>query len=201
MAYVLSWRRKHSNAQNNIDDLVKFLRENPGIRWKALLSEEDRPINYLEIGVFKGENIIDMAKSYCKHSDSKMYCIDPWIDYNEYPEYKDKIESIYDEFVKNMNNANLWDKIKVYRDFSNNIVPTFPDDFFDIAFIDGNHETEFVYKDGEMVLPKVKSGGTIIFDDYDWPHTRKGIDKFVYNHASEFKNIRHTLGQLFVDKV
>lgn len=207
MAYILSWRRKDAHKEATEDDmfqgseLLKYLRKNPGIRWKNSLQEEDAPINYLEIGVFKGHNIIDMSKSYCKHPNSVMHCVDPWIDYDEYPEYKGKIESVYTTFVNNMESEKLWDKIKVYRDFSQNIVPTFPDNFFDIAFIDGNHETEFVYKDGEMVLPKLKSGGTIIFDDYDWPQTKLGIHKFLNKYSAQLKNIRNTPFQLFVNKL
>lgn len=161
----------------------------------------DRPINYLEIGVFKGDNVIDMTKSYCKHPNSKLYCVDPWIDYPEYREYKQQIESIYDVFIERINAENLRDKVVVYRDFSHNVVPAFQDSFFDIAFIDGNHETEFVYKDGVMALPKVKSGGTLIFDDYDWSETKKGIDDFLKDYSTQLTNIRHTKLQLFVDKL
>ncbi len=207
MAYVLPWRRgklKVLEPELNMfqpERYETFLRENPGYRWKPFLSEKDVSINYLEIGVFKGETIIDMSKSYCKHPESKMYCVDPWIDYDEYPEYKGKIDIIYKLFVENMNKENLWDKIIVHRDFSHNVVPTFEDNFFDIAFIDGNHESDFVYRDGIMVLQKMKSGGTIIFDDYDWRETKIGIDKFINENLSKLKNVRSNTFQMFVDKL
>lgn len=201
MSYVLSWRRSTKKSGLTEEQILQFLRENPGIRWKKYLPMIDRPINYLEIGVFKGDSVIDMTKSYCKHPDSKLYCVDPWIDYPEYREYKQQIESVYDIFSKRIDAENLRDKITVYRDFSHNVVPTFQDNFFDIAFIDGNHETEFVYKDGVMVLPKMKSGGTLIFDDYDWSETKKGIDTFLNDYSTQLTNIRHTKLQLFVDKL
>lgn len=211
MAYVLPWRRPRNKIGDEqfgdeLDmfrkkELVKFLQDNPGFHWKDKIQEKDIPINYLEIGVFRGENIIGMSKTYCKHLESKMYCVDPWIDYDEYSEYKGKLGIIYNLFVEAMNKENLWDKIVVHRDFSHNVVPTFNDDFFDIVFIDGNHETDFVYKDGVMVLPKVKSGGTIIFDDYDWPQTKIGIDKFIEEYKYQLTNLRHTPYQMFVDKL
>ena len=52
---------------------------------------ENKPINYLEIGAFYGGNVLSVANSYCAHKDSKIYVIDPWADYQEYPEYKGKI--------------------------------------------------------------------------------------------------------------
>jgi hypothetical protein len=183
------------------EDEIKFLRENPGILWKGIVPEKDGPINYLEIGVFTGEHIVNMSKSYCKHPDSKIYCVDPWIDYDEYSEYKGKIGKIYDQFVENMNKANLWNKIDVRRDFSHNVIPKFEDNFFDIVFIDGNHETEFVYKDGVMSFPKVKSGGTMIFDDYDWVQTNIGINKFIDEYKPQLTNIRHNKYQLFAEKL
>jgi hypothetical protein len=206
MAYVLSWRRKNQLVFDEMqmfqtNGRLRWLRENPGIRWRKMLIEPTTAINYLEIGVFRGDNIIDMSKSYCKHPDSKMYCVDPWIDYEEYNEYKGKIESIHDIFIENINKQNLWDRIKVYRDFSHNVVPTLQDDFFDIAFIDGNHETDFVYKDAVMVLPKMKSGGTIIFDDYNWKDAKVGIDRFLSEYSSQLKNVRYNTYQLFVEKL
>ena len=75
------------------------------------------------------------------------------------------------------------------------------DNFFDIAFIDGNHESDVVYRDGIMVLQKMKSGGTIIFDDYDWRETKIGIDKFINENLSKLKNVRSNTFQMFVDKL
>ena len=183
------------------EELLNFLKQNPGIRWKPVLKEEDRPINYLEIGVFTGQNIISVANSYAKHPDSKLYCVDPWIDYDDYSEYKGTIQKVYNEFIKNINNEGIADKLVIHRDFSHNVVPTFEDEFFDIAYIDGNHETEFVYKDGVMTLPKVKSGGYIIFDDYDWPQTRIGVNKFITEYQTFFDVVQHTEHQMFVKKL
>ena len=60
----------------------------------------DKPINYLEIGTFYVANILSVAKSYELHNDSKLYYIDPWEDYNDYPEYKTQQSTIYNTFIK-----------------------------------------------------------------------------------------------------
>jgi len=60
---------------------------------------KDRPIKYLEIGTFFGANLLSVADSYGLHKDSKLYCIDPWIDYKDYPEYKDDQSIIYNGFL------------------------------------------------------------------------------------------------------
>jgi hypothetical protein len=199
---ILSWRKK-DNHKRFVDELYAFIRNNPGIKWKGFLEpSENIPINYLEIGVFKGENVIDVSKSYCKHPESKLYCVDPWMEYDEYPEYKGKIEKIHDIFMQNITNENIANKLVIYRDFSHNVVPKFEDEFFDIAFIDGNHETEYVYKDGVMTLPKIKSGGCIIFDDYNWPQTKKGIDQFIDEYKSQIQSIKmNSVNQVAIIKL
>jgi predicted O-methyltransferase YrrM len=205
MNYILTWRRRKIEQATlrmwQPEDIYNYLKQNPGIRWKPVLKEEDRPINYLEIGVFTGQNVISVAKSFAKHPESKIYCVDPWIDYDDYPEYKGTIQKVYNEFIKNINNEGIADKLVIHRDFSHNAVPTFEDEFFDIAYIDGNHETEFVYKDGVMTLPKIKSGGYIIFDDYDWPQTRIGVNKFITEYQTFFDVVQHTEHQMFVKKL
>lgn len=50
----------------------------------------NEPIKYLEIGAFHGANLLSVAETYGAHKDSVLYCIDPWEDYNEYPEYKNQ---------------------------------------------------------------------------------------------------------------
>ena len=62
---------------------------------------KETPLKYLEIGAFYGANLISVAQTYGAHADSELHCIDPWCDYEEYPEYKGTIESVYDVFKRN----------------------------------------------------------------------------------------------------
>ena len=155
------------------------------------------PINYLEIGCADGANAIIISKSYAQHPDSKLYCVDPWTDYDEYPEYKGVQEIGWETFNRNIQTCTDPSKFVIKRGFSDDIVPTFPDQFFDLIFVDGNHETEYVYRDGLMSLDKVKIGGHIVFDDYSsqsWPQTVAGIDKFVQTSGSRVE----VVGNLYV---
>jgi hypothetical protein len=161
----------------------EYLRSNPGIKWRSYIPVLNTSIQYLEIGVHKGENIIDVANSYAQHPLSKIHCVDPWEDYQEYTEYKKEQPVLFDMFKANT--KHISDKCIKYRGFSDNIVPKFDDNYFDIIFVDGNHEMEFVYRDGVMSFQKVKSGGYIIFDDYSnyWPQTMTGIDRFLKEYS------------------
>ena len=117
---------------------------------------KDRQINYLEIGAHYGANILSVEKTYGLHNDSKLYCIDPQEDYCDYPEYKNQQSTIYNSFINNIENSGAKDKIIIHRGYSNLEIPKFQDEFFDIIYIDGNHEPEYVLEDAVLSFRKLK---------------------------------------------
>lgn len=164
---------------------------------------KDKPITYLEIGAHYGANILSVANSYGLHNESKLYCIDPWEDYDEYPEYKNKQTTIYNTFMTNIENSGMKNKIIINRGYSNNEIPKFEDDFFDIIYIDGNHEPEYVLEDAVLSFRKLKKGGIMIFDDYGWGGpdlTKKGIDGFLFGYHKRITYIGERQTQVFVRK-
>jgi predicted O-methyltransferase YrrM len=132
-------------------------------------------VRYLEIGVFYGIHLFEVAAAF---PNAQLYGIDPWMDYDSYTEYKGQQNIILDGFRRNLSRCPDKSRIQAYRGFSSDIVPMFQNDFFDIVYVDGNHETEYVYKDAHMSFEKTKSSGYIVFDDSDWPETLAGIQRF-----------------------
>lgn len=162
-----------------------------------------QPIKYLEIGAFYGANALSVASTYGTHPDSKIYCVDPWEDYADYPEYKNQQATIYDTFLQNVENSGVKDKIVIQRGYSNREVPKFEDEFFDIIYIDGNHEPEYVLEDAVLSFRKLKIGGIMIFDDYGWGGpdlTQRGIDAFVSGYHKRIICLGHRDNQVFVRK-
>ena len=165
---------------------------------------KDREIKYLEIGAFYGANLLSVANTYGLHKDSKLYCIDPWEDYNEYPEYKNQQESIYSTFISNTEKSGFKDKIVINRGFSNIEVPKLQDDYFDIIYIDGNHEPEYVLEDAVLCFRKLKKGGMMIFDDYGWGGpdlTQRGIDGFLWGYHKRIQILGERGTQVFIKKL
>jgi predicted O-methyltransferase YrrM len=58
----------------------------------------------------------------------------------------------------------------------------FPDQFFDLIFIDADHTYDAVKRDIKAWLPKCKHGGIIAGHDYQakgvWPEVRRAVDEF-----------------------
>jgi len=175
--------------------------------WFNIISVDDfkdKPINYLEIGAHYGANIISVAKSYGTHNDTKLYCIDPWEDYPEYEEYITEQPSIYDSFLKNIEEHGVKDKVIISRGYSHINIHKFPDEFFDMIYIDANHEPDYVLEDAVVSFRKLKKGGILIFDDYGYAgpdHTKKGIDGFLSGYYKRIIYVGTCDSQVFVKKI
>ena len=75
--------------------------------------------------------------------------------------------------------------INVIKNDSLSACIQFPDEYFDIVYIDASHEYEFVKQDIEAWLPKVKTDGWICGDDYHpiWYGVVDAVnEKFKNNH-------------------
>ena len=183
--------------------------------WLNYIPKENKPINYLEIGTFYGANLFSVLKNYCTHKESRLYAIDPWQDYEHYDEYKNEQDKIYNTFIRNYERCDEKDKITVCRGFSNEKIPTFEDEFFDMIYIDGNHEPEYVLEDAVLSFRKLKKGGWMVFDDYGWVdtsivdlierenrNTKHGIDAFLngYRNRINIQNAMISNNQVFVQK-
>lgn len=171
--------------------------------WIGYVPIPTESIRYLEIGAFYGANLLSVANIYASHPESQLVCIDPWFDYDEYPEYKGQQESIYTSFMRNV--EPIQDKLTVHRGLSNEVIPTLEDNSFDIIYIDGNHEPEYVLEDAVLSFRKLKVGGYLIFDDYGWGGpdlTKRGIDGFLqgFHKRIDSKHVAIRNTQIFVRK-
>jgi hypothetical protein len=75
--------------------------------------------------------------------------------------------------------------------------------FFDIIYIDGNHEPEYVLEDAVLSFRKLKKNGIMIIDDYGWGGpdlTKKGIDGFLAGYHKRITILGETQTQVFVRK-
>jgi len=172
--------------------------------YKLDLNEmKNTPIKYCEIGVFYAVNFITFEKTYGNHTDSELVAIDPWLNYSDYPEYKNK--NMEDIYITAMNNMKLNDvdmnKVKVIRDYSHKGISLFEDNYFDIIYIDGNHQTYAVIEDLVLSFRKLKSGGIIICDDTHDSTIKNVVINFISFYSCKIKNSVEHNGQIFFQKI
>lgn len=64
-------------------------------------------------------------------------------------------------------------------------------DVFDFIYVDGHHAPSSVLTDACMAWPFLRSGGIMLFDDYQYPHepTKVGIDAFLAAFEGQYEII------------
>ena len=146
----------------------------------------NQPLKMLEIGCSMGESTMMFASSglFCE-----IHCIEPFEGYEEFNELFD-----YDwEMVKKeyLTNTRYWDNIRLWEDYSYNVVDEFEDEYFDLIYIDASHEYKDFKRDLEQYLPKLKKQSSII-SGHDYAHRWWGVVKAV----DEVVGVPH---QVFLD--
>ena len=71
--------------------------------------------------------------------------------------------------------AKWGDRIKIIKGRSLDIVQQIPNDSMDFIFHDSDHSYPFVKNEIAAYLPKLKSGGYSIGDDYNWTPVAKSV--------------------------
>ena len=175
---------------------------NISYKWLTIIPEPREPINIMEIGTYHGANVCSYMKTYAKHEDTKVHCVDPWFDYDGYHEYQTKQPTNYSKFIRNISQLDPSDlhKVHIHRGLSENIVPTFKDESFDMIYIDGNHEKRYVVEDCVNCFKKVKKNGWIIIDDLQDLEVNEGVSAFLHFYGQYFDSKQLQNCQLFLHR-
>ena len=77
--------------------------------------------------------------------------------------------NVKEEFIKNMTEIGVMDRIRVLHGTSDAMVREVEDGSQDLIFIDGDHRYSQVKRDIRNYLPKLRPGGIICGHDYESP--------------------------------
>ena len=119
-------------------------------QWLALMSQLVRPRRVLEIGTFTGYSAICLAQGLT--ADGVLHTL-------ELDEEKEQI------ILKNIEKANLKQKIQLHIGDAQHIIPSL-NDTFDLVFIDADKENYGLYYD--LIFEKWRTGGLLIADNVLW---------------------------------
>ena len=117
-----------------------------------------------EVGVFLGQ----FAQMLLTTLPDELVLIDPWDgecisgDQDGLNVVKADLNAVYPKIVEHFSR---WPQVKVERGLSGNVLQKFPDNYFDLIYIDGLHSYEGCTTDLELAYKKVKPGGWITGHD------------------------------------
>jgi hypothetical protein len=134
-----------------------------------------------EIGVYKGHFtrfILDAA------APEQLHLIDPWYLLGERWDWADGNRSTIDALVgvlRSYATELTCGRAVLHVDYDLDLLPTFPDHFFDWVYLDSSHDYEHSAKELELLATKVKAGGVIAGDDWqtDPAHVHHGVCRAV----------------------
>ncbi len=129
-----------------------------------------RPSTIVEIGVWGGKSLIPMALA---SDNALIYAVDAWSaeeskkgqsaeDEKWWGEQQH--ESVYQDFMANLEKHNLQSRVFVWRVPSDQFNPP---DRIELLHIDGNHGPQ-AEKDTIHFAPNIPSGGICVLDDLHW---------------------------------
>lgn len=144
----------------------------------------------VELGVYSGRSLVPQAIALRSNRSGIIYGIDPWKKENAAEgncSDADKAwwESVDLDIIHNYCMAKIWEHgldkwCCVIRSQSHhchqlfdNVLLKRRDKIIDLIHIDGCHSEEASTRDVDLWLPRVRSGGHVVFDDVDWTTTKK----------------------------
>lgn len=150
-----------------------------------------KPKTVIEIGTWKGNSTIQMAKAIKKYNlDSSILCVDTWLGgvdiEDKFLKKRFGYPTVYFDFITNVINSDCQDviipvpntSICCYELFKRNNIKA------QLIFIDASHQEKDVYNDISMYGEILEEGGKIFGHDWTWPE----VNRAVTNYAKE-KNL------------
>lgn len=132
-----------------------------------LINENIKPgFTMAEIGCYDGSTTISYIEKLKEHK-GKVHIVD-WFYGNvgvTGPHSYIQDDLVYERFKIIF--ANYEEQMSIHRGPSHEQISNIPDDSLDLCFIDADHRYDYVYKDIELCIPKVKKGGIICGHDME----------------------------------
>ncbi len=127
--------------------------------WRRFLSHLSGQANiaFLEIGSYEGRATVWLLGNILTHETARMDCVDVFYD-----------ESSERRFEHNITTALGEKRVNKIKGSSQEILRHLPLHHYDGVYIDGSHTAPDVLEDSILAFRLLKSGGIMIFDDFEW---------------------------------
>jgi predicted O-methyltransferase YrrM len=141
----------------------------------------------LEIGSYLGASACYIALTINRSSTSRLYCVDTW----ENDAMSEGQQKTYFRFLHNT--APYHDRIVTLRGTSAEIAQSF-DKPLNFIFFDGDHSYTGIKEDVDIWLPKLESGGLVVFHDIGWA---EGVQRVVREEIKPIAKAEQQLSNLY----
>jgi Methyltransferase domain/Glycosyl transferase family 2 len=154
----INWMSQNELIESDFPDWFQHVKHN--------FSQLPKSTNLLvlQIGVYKGDCTRYLLEN---HQISEIVDVDTWEGSMEHPAMNLEFKSVEEIYDKKFSKDKRVSKMKMSSDFyfANSLTAA----SFDFIYIDGSHTSTQVLKDGINGFARLKVGGILAFDDYEWP--------------------------------
>jgi len=162
--------------------------------------DRSNDIHVLEIGSYEGLSSVFFADNFLEREGSSLTCVDPFlrIPNNDHADYlQNNQERSFDINITRCDNSN---KIKVFKITSDEFFANNKKKF-NLIYIDGCHEPEFISRDLENGFECLEENGIMWMNDYGKTiiAVKRAMNKFLIKHKGEYETI-HQGYQLAIQK-
>jgi predicted O-methyltransferase YrrM len=176
---------RNGSQGEGLRDLCKYVKD---------LGKE--PQIMVEVGSFVGDSLAIFREEF---PNAIIFCVDPWV--NGYDDADtaswffpmEQVERSFNERMLGM------ERVIKAKMTSEEFFEFMPDDFFDFIYIDGCHKYEFVKKDIENSLKKLKRGGILAGHDFTNEAHLRGVYEAVQTVLGWPDEIFRDNSWIFVD--
>lgn len=170
--------------KNEVLNDLHFLDSTKHFRvWEPFMKKYDCQ-RICEIGVRRGYNFEKMIE----HGPKVAVAIDIWkrdgnMGRNDRNFTQEQLDGQHDRFK-----ARVADRpfAQILREYSFDAVKRFPDNYFDLVYVDADHTYEGISRDIADWYPKVKRGKFLLGDDYSKHKTKTRVTFGVIEAVNEF---------------
>ena len=165
-----------------INDFHNLKRQKRLKIWKPFM-EKYNCQKICELGVRRGHNFMRMVE----HGPELAVAVDLWAEVgvpsiNDGFYTQEVLDDQYETFKEDTKDMPF---VKIHRDYTEAVAKEYPDNFFDLVFIDADHTLEGAMKDMVAWYPKVREGGLLMGHDFR-NMKRKGIEFGVTKAVMQF---------------
>ena len=166
-----------------------------GQRMARLIADIGPGVRAVELGVFGARSLVclGLAVRHCLNSQGTVDGIDPYSPAASCEGSSDRANSgwwaqvDYPTILRGARAAiirlDLDAIITLKLQRSQDVVHTYADASIDILHLDANHSPEASCWDVATWAPKMKAGGTWVFDDTNWPTTKVAQQRLASDHG------------------
>lgn len=176
--------------------------------WTRILSHlKGKPdLFFLEIGCFEGRATVWLLENILTHERSGIQVVDTFEGSIEHHDRGMSFSGVKERFLENI--SPYTEKVEIFEGTSAEYFSKTPPQAFDFVYVDGSHQAPDVLLDAVFSFSDLKSGGIMIFDDYEWnaypqdmnKNPKPAIDAFISIYKEKIEVI-HKQYQVAIRKL